>query len=61
MKMFPIDVEIKLSVCARDFDEALAAVKRGLAEGRYVNDAKFRLAASTATKAKPKTTNKKGA
>lgn len=55
MRMFPIDVEIKLSVCARDFDEALAAVKRGLAEGRYADDAKFRLAT------KPKTTNKKGA
>lgn len=55
MRMIPIDVEIKLSVCARDFDEALAAVKRGLAEGRYADDAKFRLAT------KPKTTNKKGA
>lgn len=61
MRIIPIDIEIKLAVCASDFDEAVDAVKRGLAEGRYVNDAKIRFAASIATKAKPKKNNKKGA
>lgn len=41
MRMFPIDIEIKLNVCARDWDEAVDAAKRGLAEGKYVNDAVY--------------------
>jgi len=64
MRMIPIDVEIELAVCANDFDEAVAAVKCGLAEGRYINDAKFYFAGSrvkTAVKIQQKPTNKKGA
>jgi hypothetical protein len=49
MRMIPVNVIIELDVCARDFAEAVAAVRRGLAEGRYVHDAKICLAGSGAT------------
>lgn len=48
MRMIPVDVIIELDVCARDFAEAVAAVRRGLAEGRYVDDAKICFAGSRA-------------
>ena len=41
MIMFPVDIEIKLNVCARDWDEAVDAAKRGLAEGKYTDAATF--------------------
>ena len=49
MRMIPVNVIIELDVCARDFAEAVAAVRRGLAEGRYADDAKICLAWSGAT------------
>lgn len=41
MRMFPIDVEIRLSVCANNYEEARQTVIRGLHDGRYVADAKL--------------------
>ena len=49
MRMIPVNVIIELDVCARDFAEAVAAVRRGLAEGRYADDAKICFAGSRAT------------
>ena len=46
MRMIPVDIVVELSVCARDWDEAVETAKRGMREGRYADDAKYYYSAS---------------
>ena len=61
MRMIPIDIVVKLSVCARDWDEALETAKRGMRMGRYADDAQYLYAGEDPLPGKRSTSKKEKA